>query len=479
MTHSQPNILWITLDSVRADHTSLHGYERDTTPELSRIAARESGLNFEHGIAHSTRTPVSVPSMLTGLHPSRHRMIGTNSGNVLAKEMKTAPELLSNLGYRTIGVSENGYAGTAKDIDERFDDFVKSSLSSSRDLFSYQHGVSFLKYALNPREHGPGYTFNKSAHGKQSSFFTTDIAKRKLNRVSGSDEPFFCYVHYNDPHHPYIPPLSYRDKYISEIDATVEEALTFAERMNNKLYEWMAEGLPLSNREWEMLYAMYDATIKYTDACVGRLFNFVHNQFENTIVVITADHGDLFGEYGLLGHHMVLHDGLIHVPLVTHGLTGVDHHVGTPTQHIDIMKTLLSIAGADTSQFQGYDIRENSRTVAISQDLRGTVDDDEERNYDRIRKYNSSVDLSHLPKSMVTAARTTDFKLVQTDDWTKLYELPNEQEDVSNKYPSEFEDLRSFISEWMDTEGTPFEVAPGEAELTEETEEHLREMGYL
>ena len=224
---------------------------------------------------------------------------------------------------------------------------------------------------------------------------------------------------------------------------------------------------------------MYDATIKYTDACVGSLFDFVHNQFENTIVVITADHGDLFGEYGLLGHHMVLHDGLIHVPLVTHGLTGVDHHVGSPTQHIDIMKTLLSIAGADTSQFQGYDIRENSRTVAISQDLRGTVDDDEERNYDRIRKYNSSVDLSHLPKSMVTAARTTDFKLVQTDDWTKLYKLPNEEEDISNKYPSEFEDLRSFISEWMDTEGTPFEVAPDEAELTEETEEHLREMGYL
>lgn len=479
MPPSPPNILWITLDSVRADHTSLHGYKRETTPEISRIAAGVSGLNFEHGIAHSTRTPVSVPSMLTGLHPSRHRMIGTDSGNVVPEEMATAPELLSEVGYRTIGVSENGYAGAAKGIDERFDDFVKSSPSGVRDFLSYQHGMSFLKYALHPREHGPGFTLDKSAHGRQNSFFTTDITKRKLNRVSQSNEPFFCYVHYNDPHHPYSPPFSYRDEYIDEIGGTVEAAVTFAERMHDKLYEWMADGVPLSDDEWEMLYAMYDATINYTDACVGALFDFVQKQFDDTIVVITADHGDLFGEYGLLGHHMVLHDGLIHVPLVTHGLPDVDHHISRPTQHIDIMKTLLSIANADTSQFQGYDIREDSREVAVSQDLRGTVDDEEERNYDRIRKYNSNVDLSHLPTSMVTAARTTDFKLVWTEEWSKLYLLPDEEEDVSGEYPSVFEDLRSFVNEWMDTEGEPFEVAPEEAELTEETEEHLREMGYL
>jgi uncharacterized sulfatase len=80
---------------------------------------------------------------------------------------------------------------------------------------------------------------------------------------------------------------------------------------------------------------------------------------------------------------------------------------------------------------------------------------------------------------MVTAARTTDFKLVQTEEWTKLYELPDEDKDVSDEYPSQFEELQSFVSEWMDTEGKPFEIAPEEAELAEETEEHLREMGYL
>lgn len=480
MNRPLPNILWITLDSIRADHTSLHGYERDTTPQLSRIAGDSGkGINFKHGIAHSTRTPVSVPSMLTGLYPSRHQMIGMKSGDVLPAEMVTSPELLSELGYHTIGVSENGYAGVAKEIDNRFDDFIKSSPSSTGDFLSYQQGLSFLKYTLKTREHGPGLTTDMSAHGAQNSFFTTDITKRKLRHASKQNSPLFAYVHYNDPHHPYIPPLAYQNEYFDDIDATTDEAVAFAERMHKNLYQWIANDLPLSAKEWAMLHAMYDATIKYTDAMVGDLFNFVQEELDETIVVITADHGDLFGECGLLGHHMVLHDGLTHVPLITHGLDDVAHHADQPTQHIDVMQTLLAVVGADTTQFQGYNLREESRDVAISQDLRGTVDDNDVENYERIRQYNSDVDLSHLPESMVSAFRTTKYKLVRTDEWTRLYELPDETVDVSGEQSKTLEELDSFADDWMATEGQPFEVDPDEADLSEKTEQHLKDMGYM
>jgi uncharacterized sulfatase len=417
--------------------------------------------------------------MLTGLYPSRHRMIGTKSGDKLPDSMVTAPELLSDTGYQTIGVSENPYAGEAKGIDKRFDDFIKSVPSGVRGLLTYQHGISFLKYAFQTRKHGPGFTFDVGAHGKQNSYFTTDITKRKLRRASKADQPFFCYVHYNDPHHEYIPPISYRDEYIDEIDATLKEALAFAQRMHDDLYELIAEGVPFSDEEWEMLYAMYDATIKYTDACVGELFDFVQQQFEDAIVVITADHGDLFGEYGLLGHHMVLHDGLIHVPMITHGLEDVAHHSNNPTQHIDIMLTLLSVADADTSQFQGYDIREHSREMAISQDLRGSVDDPDRESYELIRTHNPEIDLSHLPESIATAVRTMEFKLVQTDEWSKLYRLPDETNHVQTAYPSVFDDLKSFLDEWLTTDGTPFEDAPEETELSDDTEQHLQDLGYM
>ena len=196
-------------------------------------------------------------------------------------------------------------------------------------------------------------------------------------------------------------------------------------------------------------------------------------------MVIAADDGELFGEYGRLGHHMVLHDGLIHVPMITHGLEGVAHHSENPTQHIDIMQTLLSVAGVDTLQFQGYDIREHSREMAISQDLRGSVDDPDRESYELIRTHNPEIDLSHLPESMATAVRTTEFKLVQTDEWSKLYQLPDETNHVQNAYPSVFDDLKSFLHEWLTTDGTPFEDAPEETELSEDTEQHLQDLGYM
>jgi arylsulfatase A-like enzyme len=111
ISHYQPNILWITLDSVRADHTSTHDYHRDTTPELQRIANHEVGNYFQNAIAHSNKTPTSVPSMLTGMSYSRHQMIGTKRDAMLPDSIQTVPELLSPCGYQTIGISENVYAG--------------------------------------------------------------------------------------------------------------------------------------------------------------------------------------------------------------------------------------------------------------------------------------------------------------------------------------------------------------------------------
>ena len=476
MKHSRPNILWITLDSVRADHTSLDDYHRDTTPEIDRIASSSEGLCFEHGIAHSTRTPVSVPSMLSGLYPSRHGMIGTDPG-MLLDLITTAPELFAEQGYQTMAISQNPYAGEAKGFDDRFDNFSDIKLSGMADLTHFV--PTLVKYVFNTYSHGPGLTLSRDAHGEQCSFYINDIVKRKLRSTSRGDDPFFCYVHYNDPHHPYIPPRSYQDEYTDEIQDSTEDALAFAREMHEEMYPWMADGLQLSDAQWEMLHAMYDATIKYTDSCVGKLFDFVTNNFPDTIVVITADHGDLFGEYGLLGHHMVLHDGLIRVPLVTHGLPNVEEHSRNPTQHIDVMQTLLSMVGADTSQFQGYNIQNETRTKAISQDLRGTVDDENSQNYERIIQYNDDIDLSHLPQSMITAVRTTKFKFIHTNEWTKLYELPNETDDVSEKYPDINEELQSFTKQWLQSEGKPLELGTNDAELNRETEQRLKDMGYL
>lgn len=191
MPANKPNILWITLDSVRADHTSVNGYQRETTPELSRIANSQSGFNFQECIAHGNRTPVSVSSILTGLYPISHQMLGEHSEDLLPDSILTIPEILADAGYHTICVSENWFAGEVKGFDKRFHEFTSSKILDKRDLVSKEILRTLPKYISKLTEHGPGFTSEMSAHGRQSSLFTTDIAKQKLKRNDKSDQPFF------------------------------------------------------------------------------------------------------------------------------------------------------------------------------------------------------------------------------------------------------------------------------------------------
>jgi len=475
MAPSRPNIVWITLDSVRADHTSVHGYRRDTTPELAALADRTDSVAFEQCIAHSTRTPVSVPSMLTGTYPSHHRVgIGSGGCGKVPASMATVPELLSDCGYDTAAVSRNAYAGEATGLDRGFDEFVTPTFAA--DLLDFPHVASLLKYGLAAHRHSGGLTTDKQRHPK--SFLVTDVARRLLTRRR-SDQPLFLYLHYNDPHRPYFPPRSYRGRYVDDADWDIDEALSFAADMHENAYEYMANGLPFSDVQWEMLHAMYDATIAYTDACLGPIVEYVQERMENTMLVVTADHGELFGERGLLGHHIVLADAVTHVPLVISGLSELDRVRDDPVQHIDVMETLVALAGGDTSQFQGYDLRTERREFAVSQDLRETVEDPNKCDYARFKQHNPDFDADGFHRSFLTALRTTDFKYLTTDEWTRLYEFPDETTDVSETHPDVAADFEAAAREFLANEGQPFVEAPGQTDHPEHVEDHLRKMGYL
>jgi uncharacterized sulfatase len=143
------------------------------------------------------------------------------------------------------------------------------------------------------------------------------------------------------------------------------------------------------------------------------------------------------------------------------------------------MQTLVALAGGDTSQFQGYDLRTDSREYAFSQDLRGTVAREDTRDYDRIRQYNSDFDVSGFHQSLLTAARTTTFKLVHTEEWTRLHELPDETTDVSAAHPEIARRYTAVVERWLETKGVPFEDAPREATHTDAVKQQLQDMGYL
>lgn len=457
---NRPNIVWITLDSVRMDHTTMGGHTRDTTPNISELA--ESGFSHDICIAPGQGTPYSSGSFLTGTYPFYHGLQFENE--YIPKELATVPELLRHVGYSTAGLSRNSFVGPGTGLDRGFDRF---EWISSSQLFNIVPTSVLVKWALNIRQHSAGFSLDTGKHS--TPFLMNGIAKRWLKDLADS-EPFFLYLHYNEPHHPYYPPLSYLDEYTDDISFSTKEAASFAMEMHNKYRSWVANNKVLTDDELEALQALYDAEIRYTDEMIGRLTEYIQSLgLEDTIIVITADHGDYFGEKNLLSHVLSIDDGITHTPLVVHGFDEI--RTDSPViQQIDVMEALVATAGGETEQFQGIDVRNEIREYAISN--RAPVDQE------TWREYNSEFDASRFHSGKLTSIHTGEFRYQSSNEKSELFRLPDETQDVSKEFPNVADYLDGELEQWLKEFGKPIkEEEP--SELTDEMQQQLKNLGYI
>ncbi|WP_436935080.1 sulfatase [Halovenus marina] len=456
-----PNIIWLTLDSVRYDHTSMSGYERNTTPNLQALANRDDGVSFSSCFSHARSSPASVPSILSGTYPSRHRTYFGNSTQ-FPGELPLVSELLSDVGYRTIGVSNNGYASALTGLDRGFDSFTLLG-STPREILQSVGVTNLLKYLVNIRRHSVGFSTDFHAHS--GAYLLNELTKEELQ---ASEQPLFCYVHYNEPHRAYHPPLPYLDTFTDDIEMGPEEAASVAMDVHHNLVDIVANGCDLSEAEMEALIAMYDAEIAYTDELVGNLLDLIDDRLDETIVVVTADHGELFGEDDMLAHKYSLHNAVLNVPMVVAGISDLSE--SGVVQHSDIVRTALEIASADTETIQGVDLRTDSREYAISQSGEGDLDPLLDRNpdFDRAKFYTGEY----------SAAQDGEYKYVQRSDDPRLYRLPDEDENLTEECDERASEMDAWLSEWLETEGKP--VGTGsEVEVDDTMRERLADLGYL
>jgi len=391
-------------------------------------------------------------------------MVGITS-EVLPDELNTVPELFGESGYTTAGISRNGYLSSATGLNRGFEEFEWISSSTIHKVGI----VPLIKYVLNLRKHSVGLSTETSKYS--TPYLLNEVAKRWMGSLN---EPFFMYLHYNEPHRPYYPPLPYIDKYTEDIEMSAKEAAEFSHEFHDDVNEVIAEGCNLTDDEWDALIAMYDAEIAYTDEMVGRLFDYVQkSEVNDAIFIITADHGELFGEHDLLSHMMVLDDAVINVPLVAHGVEGLSKSDPDGlVQHQDVMKVLLNIAGADTDSINGIDIREESREYAFSQ--RKPLD------FEHLLRNNPDYDTSRFHSPLLTCVRTHDFKYQRSDEGSELFKLPDEDTDVSDEYPEKTGDLERELDRWLSEKARPVNSeGVGEEEFSEDVKNHLRNMGYL
>lgn len=470
MRNRGPNVVWITLESVRAANTFLDGYERNTTPNLQRISRHPDGVGFPNCFSQSMWTPASSASILTGTYLFEHRVgYDGKADEPLPEEILTLPQLLMDEGYRTACLTPNSYLSDVTGLDRGFETYHWFSLT---DAFRNRETLlPFVKYLIRSGTYGPGLSLDLNRHNK--TYIMLNVLKRWIRTLTADSAPFFLYTHCPNPHLPYTPPLKWLDQFTADIEFSATEALelsleTYGSR--DRMVQRIADGCEFSQAEWEALMAMYDAEIAYADEFVGVLYDYVRRSTTGeTVFVITADHGDLFGEHGLLGHNLVLDDALTNVPLVIHGLDGVANAADSVVQHVDVTRTIAQRLGVSHHQFSGVDLRKKTPEYAISQ--RGVP------HFDEYLDANPAFDPDRFHPTPMTALRSDEYKYVRSTRKAELFALPDERTDVCDSFTEVCDRLDAELDSRL--ESMEPRSAAESAEYTDAMKEQLSRLGYL
>lgn len=462
------DIVWLTLESVRYDRTSIGGHERDTTPFLGRLAAEEDSAAFENCNTHAIWTRPSTASILTGRAPSNHRAWSTE--RALPDDIPTIPEGLRESGYRTVGISPIAQVSSATGLDRGFEHF---HYLGKEQLVSEVGLGTFVRYLLNLRRHSAGFTTDTRKHS--TGYLIDSLARRHIGRAADGDDPLFLYAHLGDSHHPYYPPRGWRDRFATDLDSSMEWALSASLDMSDKIHEYIAEGLPFDERTWNAIDIMYDTSLAYVDAIAESIVETAREELDDPIIVVTADHGEFFGEEGLLAHMLSTHSAVTNVPLIVAGLDDQSGAQRGLVQHADVMKMLVEDLGVDVPVPIGQDVRTNPRAVAFTQrgEPRAT------KKLEELRRHNPAFDASRFRSGVLTSARTPEYRYQRGDDRVDLYRLPDESTDVSESHPDEVERLDAEIDSWLEAHDVSGESRGRTAEFSRDMAKQLEDLGYL
>ena len=313
---ARPSIVLIVVDTLRADHLGTSGSAPEASPRIADLAA--SGTLYREAVAASPWTGPAVASIVSGRYPDHVGVRGLRQP--LPASVVILPQILSDAGYATAAVVSNALAGPANGTDRGYDHFY------------FEHYRSQSAGAI-PVGH-PSFTADR-------------VSDHAIDWIEDAPRPYFLFLHYTDPHEPYLPPPRWRDPLASS-EAAIDETLLLGKRFTRE---------PLAEAELSAVRARYRAEIAFVDHEIGRLLEVVG---DDAVVALTGDHGEEFREHGGFLHGHSLYQELLHVPLILAG-PGVPmgKTVTTPVSHVDILPTLIKRAGLRAPvDFDGRDLLE-------------------------------------------------------------------------------------------------------------------------
>jgi arylsulfatase A-like enzyme len=345
-TQKRPNIIFVLIDTLRADRLSCCGYGKRTSPNIDSLA--RSGLLFENAIVSAPWTLPSHASLFTGLFPGEH---GATDENLhLRQDLPTLAELLGDAGYFTAAyATDNGWLSDDTSLMRGFGHFYGST---------YQKPPRMLGSRLLRKIRWKVRTTLK-LDTQHHLTHALDAVEGYLNVYRQKGEPLFFFLHVMETHMPYRP--SERSMRRFGLDKVDPGQIKY---LQDKFREYRAAPEKMAKEQLKILSGLYDACVATVDSRLGRLFRLVRKRLhrDNTVLVITSDHGEQLGEHGLLNHWMSLYDVLLRVPLIIYGPGVLDGQqiIKKQVQQHNLFHTLLDLGCYSGDKVNGEEIRAKS-----------------------------------------------------------------------------------------------------------------------
>jgi arylsulfatase A-like enzyme len=429
----RPNLIVISIDTLRADHVGAYGYDRHTTPNIDRFA--RDGVRFLNAIAQAPWTLPSHMSIFTGLYSSSHGVVVPT--DKLSKDHLTLAEILQNAGYETVAFTDAGY------LDHRY---------------GYQ-----------------GFDLFDDRSSKDG-----DIEKTSAKAVgwlrNTNSKPFFLFLHTYQVHCPYDPPNSY-DIYSDRNYKGIIKVEGNCPRYYNEIQARM------TREDYQYVIDKYDGEIYQTDHVLGKFFDELKNLklYDNTVIVFTSDHGENFldhPDYGI-GHNE-LYDETVKVPLIVKAPEFPRNKaIDVQVESIDIMPTVLEILGIDMpNSIDGISLvglikkGDFKKVFAFSENGWKIFNQKEGRltglNYKMIRSNNEWKLIRSLNNDMET------FELFD------LKSDPDEMNNLLTRRPEVARPLYESLNVWMDNQEEKSKLfSTSEVRMDDKLSEQLKALGYV
>ncbi len=351
------NVLILMVDTLRADHLGCYGYHRNTTPAIDQF--KNDGVLFTRCSAASSWTRPSVASIITGMYPATHNQYETNS--VIPREAVMIPGSMGQYGNKTLFISTNTLVsrafGYGLDVDlflgPRSRPFVGMTMPNI-----IKKGSKYLKSALGINIKLT-YFFDLSESLCRTSEEDHDDAgwvnsNFKKWALKKPKKPFFAYLHYMEPHRPYQPRSPFLKKFVDPEYNGPDYVAPPMEKGIVKIIAPLMRAKELPEKERLHLINKYDAEIADFDSCFDDLLDFLKDNhlYDNTLIVLTSDHGEEFYEHGAWEHGHSLFQEIIHVPLIVKlpDNKSAGAVLNGTCSHVDILPTILELVGINPWQ---------------------------------------------------------------------------------------------------------------------------------